>query len=666
MSKAYLLSLALFICFQNTIAQQIEAFKIGESSNAFSNWISSRPTLVCLPEMGDGVVATVYRQNIQQCGSQSIDILRVRFAISTDGGLSWDVGAGTIPPSFTGCYGKGPLPLKTAGTDTPRYPALGLFARNDSASIDSLALLYTGPMSTETGYFDWAGAGTGSFIFGLRPGYYEVQAIDVNGCEAYASDQVLMANEASPLIVANTTAVDCHNNPTGSIGLNLSGGSPPYSYTWNHGAMLPHLQNLARGAYVCEIGQDIGCNQYAYLWVKKESSPKLSIAYSDQSLGATRQIDMQATASQGSPPYSFQWLLGDTSAFVQRTNSGNYEVTATDANNCQVTSSQFFAPISLNFALIQADIQHPCDGNGLGSIDLQLPHPLANYSILWDHGPTSKSIQNLSPGTYTVHIYDSLQQCPQSFSYQIHDLQNIDIQAIISPVTCKGANDGQIDLLVSGGNANYQSIWTHGAQGDHLYGLAPGTYSCLVIDPAACTDSITVNITEPSDSLQLMVGGQGDTSPGGQGFAFVQASGGWGDYAYVWNTNPSQFTDTATNLYGGRYEVQVTDAQGCLVKGEVLVGLWASLTDQKLLQKLAVYPNPNQGTFWIDIESTSPQVIEIQLFDIQGKLIIQENLGTRSFLHHSIQTSQLNEGMYFLHMKIGPSTWQEKVMIMSD
>ncbi len=46
-----------------------------------------------------------------------------------------------------------------------------------------------------------------------------------------------------------------------------------------------------------------------------------------------------ATATNGAEPYSFQWTNGPGGASYGELTSGDYEVTATDANNCQATAS---------------------------------------------------------------------------------------------------------------------------------------------------------------------------------------------------------------------------------------------------------------------------------------------------------------------------------------
>ena len=71
-------------------------------------------------------------------------------------------------------------------------------------------------------------------------------------------------------------------------------------------------------------------------------------------------------------------------------------------------------------------------------------------------------------------------------------------------ITCFGADDGSIDLSVSGGTPNYTYSWTT-ADGSGLdataqdqSGLGPGTYNVTVTDSKNCSQSTSFTISQPS------------------------------------------------------------------------------------------------------------------------------------------------------------------------
>lgn len=142
----------------------------------------------------------------------------------------------------------------------------------------------------------------------------------------------------------------------------------------------------------------------------------------------------------------------------------------------------------------------------------------------------------------------------------------ISLQANVHNVSCHGNNDGNIKVNVGGGIAPYQLLWSNGAVNDSIFSLSLGTYYLTVTD-AYCTNSIdTFDIIEPA-KLTASITYKKDVScfDGLDGKAVVQAQGGISAYTYQWQSSPSQFTDTASNLSAGNYTVTVTDANNCTV-----------------------------------------------------------------------------------------------------
>ncbi|HAB17274.1 MAG TPA: right-handed parallel beta-helix repeat-containing protein [Verrucomicrobiota bacterium] len=127
-------------------------------------------------------------------------------------------------------------------------------------------------------------------------------------------------------------------------------------------------------------------------------------------------------------------------------------------------------------------------------------------------------------------------------------------------VTCRGASDGSIDLIVSAGAEPYAYLWSNGATTEDLSELSPGTYSVTVTDANGCTASTTVTITEPpalvASASATTIRCQGDSST-----VIVSAAGG---------TAPYSGTGTST-LGAGTYTFRVTDANGCTATTTVTI-----------------------------------------------------------------------------------------------
>ncbi|MEO1452068.1 MAG: hypothetical protein AAFV07_21225, partial [Bacteroidota bacterium] len=142
--------------------EAVTSVKVGEASNAFTALLVENNQLSLETEVGTngGTVAYLGRQNIGPCGGQNG---QYRFTYSTDGGSTWNVGAGMNSPGnppATGCYGLGPL--NPAYFQASRYPNGLLFLPADSAAQESeLAMIYSGPTLSATGQ-GWDGLVVGT------------------------------------------------------------------------------------------------------------------------------------------------------------------------------------------------------------------------------------------------------------------------------------------------------------------------------------------------------------------------------------------------------------------------------------------------------------------------------------------------------------------------
>ncbi len=139
--------------------------------------------------------------------------------------------------------------------------------------------------------------------------------------------------------------------------------------------------------------------------------------------------------------------------------------------------------------------------------------------------------------------------------------QSMDIQIMVTPVSCFGEHDGGASLSVSGGVGPYSIEWETGATQNTISGLVAGDYEVAITDGAGCRVTRSVAITEPAVLSGYVVAKDaacGEAS--GSAEAFV--SGGTGSYSYRW---ANSFTDQsdAGGLGAGNYSVVIRDEQGC-------------------------------------------------------------------------------------------------------
>ncbi len=122
--------------------------------------------------------------------------------------------------------------------------------------------------------YSWSpSGGTGPTATGLTPGNYTVTVTDNNLC----TETINIVIATSPPItasVSNVKNVSCYGLSDGSATVQASGGTPPYTYSWNTNPVqnTATATNLRAGNYTVTINDNGGCSTTSSLTVKEPAS----------------------------------------------------------------------------------------------------------------------------------------------------------------------------------------------------------------------------------------------------------------------------------------------------------------------------------------------------------------------------------------------------------
>ena len=332
-------------------------------------------------------------------------------------------------------------------------------------------------------------------VSGLIAGSYSVVVTDANNCQDSSSATI---TEPSILVLSySSTSVSCNGGSDGGIDITVSGGTSPYSFNWSTSDTTEDITGISSGSYWvlitdannCELSDSITLSQADSLLLTLTTT--LVDCYGDENGTGTLSL------TGGTPPYTYSWndLNNQTTATATGLAVGNYQATVTDANGCVVGGSiSIFAPNPISY--ITSSKNPSCFGGCDGEATVQATGGFAPYSFLWDDpsAQTNSTAVGLCSGTYGVTIIDA-NGCDTNTTETLSEPNEMALSAVATGETGVGANDGTIDLTISGGTTPYVFAWSNGTTTEDLTGLSSGNYSVTVTDNSGCSDTLSIEVS---------------------------------------------------------------------------------------------------------------------------------------------------------------------------
>ncbi len=314
-------------------------------------------------------------------------------------------------------------------------------------------------------------------------------------------------------------------------------------------------------------------------WVVKLNRPQISplnvnLTSIDPPCGASPTGSITSTTTGGVAPYTYLWSNAETTANLTGLTAGNYDLTITDANQCEAFGMTTL--VSSGSTLVLTSIQEgsACFDSIL-VVNLAVAGGTPPYDFIWSTGATTEDVTAITDGLHSVTVTDNV-GCTDILQENIFLYQPVTLTiSIDNNVNCSGGSDGQVTVLVddTDGIGDYNYFWSNGTTANNFYvwshtvtGLTAGNYSVTVVNNSSSPDDcyaiadfmlggINALVTLPSAITPVSCFGLSD------GQAAIFASGGTPPYTYLWDDGSTGFT--LTGLPVGVYNATITDANGC-------------------------------------------------------------------------------------------------------
>lgn len=424
--------------------------------------------------------------------------------------------------------------------------------------------------------FDWSSGNINDTLTGLSAGTYTVTVTDDGGCTTV--DSVTIIEPTEIFITKDSTNVSCYLGNDGSATVIVTGGgTAPYNYLWNNSLTTSTIQNLAAGIYSVDVIDSEGCTVSTSYNIEAPDSFIINIT-GVVNASCFNTSDGSATADVGGTTtgYSFVWSNGETGPVATSLPYGTNTVTVTvDSSGC-VQSTDIVITYPPRFTLSTTVTAPICYGGSDGSAEVTVSATGGTppFYYQWSNGQQDSVAVNLTGGqTYFVTVTDaSPAGCPEFDTITVPQPDSLTINLNATPVSCFGEADGTIRVDVVGGTPPYSYSWSNGGQSFQQTNLPVGTYSVTISDANGCSSAFdNINIVEPLTPISWDTTVVNVSCPGkNDGAIFVTAIGGTAPYIFSLNNgNITSGDGNFLTLTEGIYTLDVTDANGCSVSGEI-------------------------------------------------------------------------------------------------
>lgn len=270
----------------------------------------------------------------------------------------------------------------------------------------SFTLNVTGGLAPYT-YNLGQGATVNPQFSNLAANTYALTITDANDCAVIQVVNVVAA-PVLELTVQDVENIRCGLS-NGSFRINATGGTPPYSYNIGTGAQEGALfTNLSKGDYTVTVTDARACIELYKITIGEAPSLTATIGNRKDATCGNTNGGFTATPLGGKAPYSYNIGRGiTTNSRFDNLAAGRYELTITDAENCQAT-----VPIEIKGSLaptvaISQVSEATCAGS-TGSFQLTATGGTAPYTYDIGNGASTRnSFTDLSAGQYTVTTTDA-------------------------------------------------------------------------------------------------------------------------------------------------------------------------------------------------------------------------------------------------------------------
>jgi hypothetical protein len=319
----------------------------------------------------------------------------------------------------------------------------------------------------------------------LCPGTYHAFVIDANGCIDSDSVTIFPATDVSVTFNITPQALPCSTRVSAVI----TNTSTPFEYYWSNGSH-DSVAYICPGVSILTLYDSAFCpHEFPFIVFE----PSCSVSIDTVSPSCNGDCDGTAVAIvSGTPPYSYDWSVGNTTSGISNLCAGNYLVTVTDSQNCIAANQVTLkgpAIINASYKVSYTTCADSC---------IVLAQPIggtAPFTYIWCDSTTGQYHFNCT-NNCILNLTDA-NGCVSSILTTIPVIPPIDILLSATNASCPSCEDGSILVNYTGGISPFH-ISVQPVAGilnvNHIFSMPSGLYHICITDSTGCMECDTIRV----------------------------------------------------------------------------------------------------------------------------------------------------------------------------
>jgi gliding motility-associated-like protein len=346
----------------------------------------------------------------------------------------------------------------------------------------------------------WSTGDTIANTENLLAGNHSITVTDANGCIVSNNFEIENTNNIQTEIVVMQEIL-CPGELSGVLTAQSTNGVEPFSYFWSNSNTSPSISNLGAGDYQLTLTDAWGCEGYAQYNMVAPNEFQVNETIQEIICFGGNEGSIFINVTGGTPPYNMAWSSGDYGPVLTQLTSGAYNVTITDANNCQ-TNETYVLHAPEDDLRISAEVQNvSCYGDDNGEIHMDAnggTKPYYYNCYLGSHQFSGQHATGLICGHYRIKVTDN-NGCTNESTVIVSEPSPLEASYVKTNPSCIGNNDGYFEIITEGGTSPYiyelQGItydlpyFNDYLQGDYFVTIIDNNQCELVLGPIMLIDT---------------------------------------------------------------------------------------------------------------------------------------------------------------------------------